>query len=320
MRALRSLIVAAIAACLAGECETTGVLAGQTVSSAQGAGAASGAAPASPADAGAARAGATFPNADGSLRFGVLGDFGTGDSGQYALAARMAALHTTFPFELVTLVGDNLYGSERPQDFRTKFETPYKALLDRGVKFYASLGNHDAREQRFYKLFNMGGELYYSFKAPKQSVRFFALESTYLEPGQVKWLEAALASSTDDWKIAYFHHPLYSSGGRHGSDEQIRQVLEPLFIKHGVSVVLNGHDHHYERTRPQNGITYFVTGSGGKLRADDYRPNLPFSEKVVANTLVFLAVEISGDVMTYKAISREGTVVDSGEITRRRMP
>ena len=59
------------------------------------------------------------------------------------------------------MVGDNIYGSERPQDFVKKFEPPYKPLLDAGVKFYASLGNHDAREQRFYKLFNMDGKLYY---------------------------------------------------------------------------------------------------------------------------------------------------------------
>ena len=66
----------------------------------------------------------------------------------------------------MVLVGDNLYGSERPQDFQKKFEMPYKPLLDAGVKFYASLGNHDAREQRYYKLFNMDGKLYYTFKAP----------------------------------------------------------------------------------------------------------------------------------------------------------
>ncbi len=265
----------------------------------------------------AAEAGAAFPNTKDSLKFAVLGDFGTGSRAQYALAERMAEVHTTFPFELVTLVGDNLYGSERPQDFKRKFEDPYKPLLDKGVMFYAALGNHDAREQRFYKLFNMDGKLYYTFKAPKQSVRFFALESTYLEPQQVKWLDEALGAANEHWKIVYFHHPLYSSGGRHGSDAQLRDVLEPLFVKHGVSVVLTGHDHIYERVKPQQGITYFVTGSGGKLRDGDFRPNMPFSAKVVANTLVFLAAEIADDTLTFKAISREGKVVDSGEIARR---
>ena len=132
------------------------------------------------------------------------------------------------------------FGSQRPQDFRTKFEVPYKPLLDAGVKFYASLGNHDGREQRYYKLFNMDGQLYYSYKAPKQDVRFIALETTYLTPVQVKWLEEELKSSREDWKIVYFHHPLYSSGGTHGSDLKLRETLEPLFVKYGVSVVFSG--------------------------------------------------------------------------------
>ena len=101
----------------------------------------------------------TVPNKGDSLRFAVLGDFGTGSKQQYELAAQMKRAHDQFPFDLVTLVGDNLYGSERPQDFKKKFEDPYKPLLDAGVKFYASLGNHDdPQEQRNYKLFNMDGK------------------------------------------------------------------------------------------------------------------------------------------------------------------
>ena len=120
-----------------------------------------------------------LPNVDGSLKIGVLGDFGDASTRQYQVAAQMAKSQATFRYELVLLTGDNLYGSERPQDFERKFERPYKPLLDAGVKFYASLGNHDSREQRSYKPFNMDGKLYYSFKGPKQSVRFIALESTY---------------------------------------------------------------------------------------------------------------------------------------------
>ena len=93
----------------------------------------------------------------------------------------MAKLRARFPFELVITVGDNIYGGERPQDMKSKFEEPYKALLDGGVKFYASLGNHDDRAQARYALFNMEGRTYYTFKAPKQDVRFFALETDYLE-------------------------------------------------------------------------------------------------------------------------------------------
>jgi hypothetical protein len=214
----------------------------------------------------AAEATVPLPNRDGSFKFAVLGDFGTGERVQYQLAEQMVALHGKFKYDFVILVGDNLYGSERPQDFQKKFELPYKPLLDAGVKFYASLGNHDAREQRYYKPFNMGGQLYYTFN-PKPDIRFFALESTYPVPEQIEWLEKELKASTSDWKIVFFHHPLYSSGDRHGSDVRLRDVLEPLFLKYNVSVVLNGHDHFYERVKPQKGIAYFVVGSGGQLRA-----------------------------------------------------
>jgi predicted MPP superfamily phosphohydrolase len=269
---------------------------------------------------GASKIGATFPNDKESLKFAVIGDFGSGSVGQYQTAARMAETHSTFPFEIVLTVGDNLYGSQRRQDFITKFEVPYKPLLDAKVKFYAALGNHDIRDQRNYEHFNMGGKLYYSYKAPRQDVKFFVLETTYPEPEQIKWLEEELRTSSEDWKIAYFHHPLYSSGARHGSDEQLRETLEPLFVKYGVSVVFTGHDHFYERTKPQQGITYFVAGSGGMLRPGGFRPDLPFSEKVNANTMVFMAVELKDDKMHFKAISREGTLIDEGEITRRTMP
>jgi len=257
-----------------------------------------------------------LPNKDGSFKFGVLGDFGTGDRSQYQLAGQMATLHGRFKYELVILVGDNLYGSQRPQDFKKKFELPYKPLLDAGVKFFASLGNHDAREQRYYKLFNMGGKLYYAF-SPKPAVRFFALESSYPDPEQIQWLEKELTASTSDWKIAFFHHPLYSSGDRHGSDRRLREVLEPLFLKHNVSVVLNGHDHFYERVKPQKGIAYFVVGSGGKLRAGNIDRRSGMTAKGFDTDLAFMAAEIIGDEMHFNAISRTGQIVDSGVLTRR---
>jgi hypothetical protein len=260
----------------------------------------------------------TMPNKAGSLKFGVLGDFGTGEPEQYQMAATMARVYQGFKFELMILVGDNLYGSERPQDFRLKFETPYKPLLDGGVVFKASLGNHDAREQRSYKPFNMNGELYYSFKAPAQSVRFFALESTYMEPQQLVWFEKELKGSNEDWKIAFFHHPLYSSAGRHGSDLQLRNRLEPLLVTYNVSVAFTGHDHVYERVKPQKDITYFVTGSGGKLAPGDLDKSSPIMAKGLDTEQAFLIAEIIGDEMTFNAISRSGKVIDSGTVTRRK--
>jgi hypothetical protein len=260
----------------------------------------------------------TLPNKADSLKFAVLGDFGTGSKEQYQLAVQMKRVHDQFPYELVILVGDNLYGSERPQDFQKKFETPYKPLLDAGVKFYASLGNHDAREQRYYKLFNMDGKLYYSFKPDKQSVRFFALESTYLDPEQIAWFEKEVKDSTSDWKIPYFHHPPYSSGDRHGSDTRLREVLEPLFIKYNVSVVFTGHDHFYERLKPQNGIAYFVVGSGGQLRKGNIDQRSGLTAAGNDRDQSFLAAEINRDELWFNAVSRQGQVFDTGVITRRK--
>src|SRR5436190_7427669 len=144
-----------------------------------------------------------MPNKSGSLKFAVLGDFGTGEPEQYQMAAQIAKTYAQFKFELMILVGDNLYGAERPQDFEAKFEKPYKPLLDGGVLVKGSLGNHDAREQVKYAPFNMDGKRYYSFKAAHENVRFYALESTYPEPDQILWFEKELKNTNEDWKIAF---------------------------------------------------------------------------------------------------------------------
>ena len=258
-----------------------------------------------------------LPNAKDSLKFLVLGDWGTGGRGQYALAAEMARFRDQFTFDTVITVGDNLYGSQQPKDFKSKFEIPYQPLLDAGVKFYATLGNHDAREQQNYALFNMGGKLYYTFKPANQTVRFFMLDSNYPSPEQITWLENELKNSGSDWKIAVFHHPLYSSGKFHGSDLKLRAVLEEHFVQNNVSVVFSGHDHFYERIKPQQGIVYFIVGSGGKLRAGniDTKSGLTAAGFDTGNT--FLAVEITGDKMYFSAMATDGSVVDSGVIERR---
>jgi hypothetical protein len=257
-----------------------------------------------------------MPNLSGSLKFAVLGDFGTGEPAQVEMARQMAAVYEQFPYELVLLVGDNLYGSERPQDFKRKFEDPYRPLLEAGVRFYGSLGNHDSREQRFYKLFNMEGNFYYSVKAPTQDARFFALDSTYPAPEQIEWIARELRDASERWKILFFHHPLYSSGGRHGSDLRLRETLEPIFLNENVSVVLNGHDHFYERVKPQQGIHYFVVGSGGKLRAGNIEDDSPITARGFDTDLTFLIAEIFEDEMHFNAVSRRGVVIDSGVIAR----
>src|ERR1019366_8479148 len=205
----------------------------------------------------------TLPLKANSVRFAAIGDMGNGGKEQYAVAGQMLAYRAKFPFEFVLMLGDNLIGGKDPIDYQNKFELPYKALLDAGVKFYAVFGNHDISNERFYKLFNMNGQQYYTYK--KSNVRFFALDSNYMTPQQLAWLEKELQNSGTDWKICYFHHPLYSSGAYHGSSVELRLLLEPLFIKYGVQVVFAGHEHIYERVKPQNGIIYFTEGASGEL-------------------------------------------------------
>jgi 3',5'-cyclic AMP phosphodiesterase CpdA len=212
------------------------------------------------------------------------------------------------------MLGDNIYGSRTPKDFERKFSIPYKALLDAGVKFYASLGNHDNTNESFYAPYNMNGLTYYTFK--KGNVRFFVLNSNYMDPKQLTWLENELKGAGDkDWKVCYFHHPLFSSGRTHGSSIDLRLVLEPLFIKYHVDVVFAGHDHVYERVKPQNGIYYFTEGSSGELRAGDLKPST-ITAKGYDSDNAFMLVEFAGSEMNFQAISRMGQSVDSGVIER----
>jgi 3',5'-cyclic AMP phosphodiesterase CpdA len=250
----------------------------------------------------------------GSLKFAVLGDFGTGERPQYEVAERMWNARTDFPYDLVLALGDNMYGRQQPQDFVEKFQRPYAKLLQAGVVFQAALGNHDKPENRNYAPFNMGGERYYTFVRPR--VRFVVLDTNVMDAKQLAWIEQTLAAASEPWKIVYFHHPLYSDGGRHGSNVELRVLLEPLLVKHGVRVVFTGHEHIYERTTPQKGITYFVAGSGGQLRKGDVHPSA-LTAAAFAYDQSFMLVEILGDQLFFQTISRAGSTVDSGVIQRR---
>ena len=255
-----------------------------------------------------------FPLQANSVRLAVIGDMGTGEQPQIDVGKQMVKSRALFPFEFVLTVGDNIYTGSQPSDFEKAFAVPYKPLLDAGVPFYATLGNHDKTNERFYKPFNMNGANYYAFK--KGHVRFFALDSNYMDPKQTAWIETQLREAGNgDWKICYFHHALYSSARFHGSATDLRKVLEPLFVKYGVDVVFAGHDHVYERVRPQQGIYYFTEGASGSLRAGNLAPSA-ITAKGFDTDRSFIMVEISGDDMYFQTTSRTGVEVDSGVIHR----
>ncbi|HYV82098.1 MAG TPA: metallophosphoesterase [Pyrinomonadaceae bacterium] len=257
----------------------------------------------------------TLPLKDGSVRFAVIGDTGSGTAQQREVGDMMIKYHALFPFDFVLMMGDNMYGGEAPQDFENKFAQPYRALLDNKVKFYATLGNHDQALQVNYENFNMNGKEYYRFT--KGNIAFYSLNSNYMDKKQVKWLEDELGRETAAWKVMFFHHPPYSSAKAHGSDGQLREVVEPIFLKYGVDVVLTGHDHVYERIKPQKGIYYFVSGAGGKLRSGDVDKQSGIIDKSYDRDLHFMLFEVAGDQMYFQAISRTGETIDSGVITRK---
>ena len=132
-----------------------------------------------------------------------------------------------------------------------------------------------------------------------------------------KLLRRALRDSRDEWKVAYFHHPLYCNAARHGAAVDIRLLVEPLLVRYGVAVAFSGHDHIYERLKPQKGIHYFVSGAGGKLRKGDVRRS-DTTAAAFDEDCSFMLVEIDGPEMFFQVISRTGAAVDAGSIVRQR--
>jgi 3',5'-cyclic AMP phosphodiesterase CpdA len=134
-----------------------------------------------------------------------------------------------------------------------------------------------------------------------------------MDPQQLDWLTKQLAGSKAAWKVCFFHHPLYSDGKFHGADTDLRARIEPIFQKMGVRVVLSGHEHIYERFKPQNGVYYFVLGNSGELRLHNLRPSAAM-DKGFDTDRTFMLVEITGDQFWFQVISRAGQTVDSGVI------
>jgi hypothetical protein len=265
----------------------------------------------------------SLPKRPGSIRFAAIGDAGRGDTFQHQIAATMAAFRKTFEFSFVVMLGDNVYDGGTPEDYRLKFELPYKPFLDEDVEFYAVIGNHDDANQPWYAPFHMGGERYYTFEPDtplladvlRTRVRFFMLDTENLDRTQLAWLDRELGRSDATWKIPVFHRPIYTSG-RYASPARIfRSALEPVFVRHGVRVALSGHEHFYERTHPQLGITYFVSGAAGSLRLNDIRPSA-ITARGFDTDYSFMLFEIAGDELFYQAISRTGHSVDAGSITQ----
>src|SRR5687768_9109650 len=144
-----------------------------------------------------------LPRRPGSIKFAAIGDAGRGDRAQYEVSAQMQAFREIFPYDFVVMLGDNVYDGGTPEDYRRKFELPYKPLLDDDVEFYATIGNHDAVNQPFYEPFHMGGKRYYTFTADQSllarvtdtDIEFFMVDTETLNRTQLAWLDREMARS-----------------------------------------------------------------------------------------------------------------------------
>ncbi len=257
---------------------------------------------------------ASIPNSKPLFRFITIGDFGTGSKEQYDVANAMFRYYQNHPFQVVTLLGDNIYPDGEIEKINEVFEQPYHSLIEAGVKFYACLGNHDIRtkngnRQVTYPLFNMQGR-YYTFQY--DPVQFFVLDANDNADWekQLPWLENQLQKSQSPWKIVYSHFPLYSSGV-YGVNEALIEQLTPLFKKFNVQLYMNGHEHDYERTKPIEGTTYLIAGNGGAPLRPVERSEWTATS---ASTLGFTAIEIYQDQMVIRAINTDDQVFDEGRI------
>ncbi|NVJ12901.1 metallophosphoesterase [Myxococcus sp. AM010] len=266
-----------------------------------------------------------------SVHFVTVGDFGTGGSNQRKVAAALVKREA----ELFVALGDNAYADGTEAEIQNNLFVPMEALLAR-VPFFAAIGNHEyVTNQGQPYLDNLylpsnnpeGTERYYSFDWGH--VHFVALDSNCAvglasadrctRDAQKAWLERDLAGSTQPWKIVFFHHPPWSSG-EHGSQLSMRRHFGPIMEKYGVDLVLTGHDHNYERSKPmkgdavagsgETGIPYLVVGGGGATLR-----KLPGSKpdwSVIRDNQAygFLDVTVVDGTLTAQLLGVNGDIVD----------
>jgi hypothetical protein len=259
------------------------------------------------------------------LSFAAIGDNGSGGRQAMAVAEQMARTYVDRPFGNVVLLGDISYYGSFADRYDDVFVRPMRPLLDAGVRFDLAIGNHDEglrhSDSGFEEieaevdLLGTPGRYYMQTYGPAD---IFLLDSSI--PGlfgtgsseQLEWLDDTLASATNQWRIVAMHHPPYSSG-RHGSTARAEELLVPILQRHHVDLVLAGHDHHYERTAPLDGITYVVSGGGCKTT----KVGRSRFTAVAGRILQFLHVDIDGDRLVATCIQPQGQVFDRFELRAR---
>ena len=251
--------------------------------------------------------------------FAVIGDSGHGGKNQLAMAALLEHLEP----DLVLHTGDVVYPSGEDRHYDPRFFTPYRELI-KETPVFPTLGNHDVQRgngtaylKNVYLPSNnpQDTERYYSFDWGNAHFTSLDSELYYEDSGgnldeQRAWLESDLAETRQPWKIVFLHRPLYSSS-EHGSDKMIREDLEPIFSRCKVNMVFSGHDHDYERTIPMKGVTYIVSGGGGR---DLYGAGRSEWTAFSKSTHHVVLVRVNGKRLSLEAVESAGAVVDRLEL------
>lgn len=257
--------------------------------------------------------------AGGPLKFAVIGDTGMNTPEQWAVARRLEKSGAMF----VLHTGDVVYPRGAREDYDTKYFPHYRNVVGR-LAVYPAVGNHDYANQWIgtgfgKRRFETGYAAvfkkppYYSFDAgPVHFVSldvnraFYIDDASPIGPGtqQDAWLDRDLAASKAPWKIVLLHVPVYSTQ-KHGKHGRLRQWLEPLFKKHGVRLVFQGHSHVYERTGDVDGTAYVTVGTGGApLHGKDEPARAPFEFRLREHG--HAEVEVDGDELLLRFIDKDG--------------
>ncbi len=255
--------------------------------------------------------GSTPTATNAGFRFIVVGDFGSGDQTEAAVAAAVKEDATSEGIDALVTTGDNVYPAGEPASFAAAWQTPYGWVEAAGVEVIASLGNHDVASDGgigVMQLLDMPGP-WYSRKVG--DAELFVLDGNRpTDQAQLGWLQRALGASSAKWRIAVFHQPAYSCSEHDGLPD-IQQLWVPLLEAGGVDLVLNGHDHNYQRFESPGGVTYVVTGGGGsRLYPLDECEGGP--GRVVGDDRHhhFVVVEEAGGSLRVEAVATDGAVLD----------
>ena len=239
------------------------------------------------------------------LRLTAVGDVGHAGGREDATAAAMADAAEWRPYDALVLLGDNVYPRGDPTKLDETVFGPFAPILDSGTQLWPILGNHDVMDDHAAANVDALGMPGPWYSERLGDLLFVALDSNDLTSEQLDWLDQVLADTDATWKIVALHHPPYSSGYQ-GSSLDVRRLVSPIFERHGVQLVLSGHEHDYERSHPIDGVTYIVSGAGAETRRTGHED----FTAAAWSWHHFLDISIDADRLVVRAVNQDMRVFD----------